>query len=329
MLRWYGTESQTVKSLDSQGIERICAWPLAVLRGSCTLEPMICASRPHLALCQHRLMSPVGTKIFDDVATIMREVSAEVIEPRWGCLRDGEVGSKSEGEAVTVADQEAEVLLTARLAAQWPLAPVVGEEACSARPDLIGVLASGRAWLVDPLDGTANFVAGSPSWAVMVALVEDGLTVASWIWQPVSQRMYIAELGNGAVRNGAPLPAAGKSRDPSEMRGTVFARFLDPGTTATLAANAHRFASVKPGQACAGYEYPAVVEGEEDFVLFWRTLPWDHAPGALLVNETAGAATRLDGTAYRPAAPGPGLLVTSAEAAWPAVKASLFSADGP
>ena len=274
-------------------------------------------------------MAPIGTKLFDDVAAIMREVSAEVIEPRWGSLGHREVKSKSPGETVTVADEEAEALLSARLVSQWPQVPVVGEEACSANPELAGLLESGRAWLVDPLDGTANFVAGSPDWAVMVALVEDGITVASWIWQPVNQIMYMAELGNGAVRNGAPLPTGSGSCDPSEMRGVVYARFLDRRTGGMVAANARHFASVKPGQACAGHEYPAVAEGEEDFVLFWRTLPWDHAPGVLLVSETGGAAIRLDGIAYRPGAPGNGLLVTASEAAWPAVNGSLLSLHSP
>jgi hypothetical protein len=88
------------------------------------------------------------------------------------------------------------------------------------------------------------------------------------------------------------------------MRGAVLTRFLDQGTAALIAANAHRFAAIQPGRACAGCEYPAVAEGEEDFGLFWRTLPWDHAPGVLLVSETGGAALRLDGSAYRPGAPG-------------------------
>jgi fructose-1,6-bisphosphatase/inositol monophosphatase family enzyme len=106
-------------------------------------------------------------------------------------VRDGDVRSKYPGEVVSVADEEAETLLLARLASQWPQAPVVGEEARSKRPGLMGLLASERAWLVDPLDGTANFVAGSPDWAVMVALIEHGMTVASWIWQPVDQLMYV------------------------------------------------------------------------------------------------------------------------------------------
>jgi hypothetical protein len=110
----------------------------------------------------------------------------------------------------------------------------------------------------------------------------------------------------------------------SRCEATVYARFLDPGTAAVAAANAHCLASVRPGQDCAGYEYPAVAEGEEDLVFFWRTSPRDHVPGVLLVYETGGAAIGLDGTAYRPGTPGRGLLVTSAEAAWPAVNGSLF-----
>jgi fructose-1,6-bisphosphatase/inositol monophosphatase family enzyme len=274
-------------------------------------------------------MTPVGTRVFDAIAAIMREVSAELIEPRWRSLGQSEVSCKSPNEVVTVADVEAEALLTARLAAQWPHTPVVGEEACSASPELMSSLASERVWLVDPLDGTANFVAGSPDWAVMVALVEGGDTVASWIWQPATQRMYITERGNGAVCNGAAVPRSGKSRDVSEMRGAVYARFLDPGTAVVVAANAQRFASVRYGRACAGYEYPSIAESVEDFVLFWRTLPWDHAAGALLVHETGGAALRLDGAPYRPGSPGSGLLVTSASSAWPAVSGSLFSSDVP
>ena len=254
--------------------------------GSSPPEGNIAALRSHLGLWQHRLVRPVATNVFDDVAAIVREVSAEVIEPRWGALGQDEMSSKSPGEVVTVADEEAEALLTARLKALWPPAAVVGEEACSARPELMEVLASERAWLVDPLDGTANFVDGSPDWAVMVALVENGTTLACWIWQPVTQLMYIAEFRNGAVRNGEPLPGEGSSRRPSEMRGAVLTRFLDQGTAALIAGNTHRFAAIRPGRACAGCEYPAVAEGEEDFALFWRTLPWDHAPGVLLVSET-------------------------------------------
>jgi fructose-1,6-bisphosphatase/inositol monophosphatase family enzyme len=118
---------------------------------------------------------PVG--LGDAVADLVREVSAEVIEPRFRLLTEGETRLKEPGEPVTVADEEAEALLTRRLGELLPGVPVVGEEACAADPALRAMLAGERAWLVDPLDGTANFIAGRPDWAVMVALVEYGETL--------------------------------------------------------------------------------------------------------------------------------------------------------
>ena len=63
------------------------------------------------------------------------------------------------------------------------------------------------------------------------------------------------------------------------------------------------------GQHCAGREYLDLLTGKQQFVAFWRTLPWDHAPGALLVREAGGVVRRFDGEPYRPADEGNGLLV--------------------
>lgn len=81
--------------------------------------------------------------------------------------------------------------------------------------------------------------------------------------------------------------------------------------------NTGAFAEVTTGRMCAGTEYPAVVHGEQDFALFWRTLPWDHAPGALLVEVAGGVVRRLDGDPYRPAeVTRTGLLAARDEATW-------------
>jgi 3'-phosphoadenosine 5'-phosphosulfate (PAPS) 3'-phosphatase len=65
-------------------------------------------------------------------------------------------------------------------------------------------------------------------------------------------------------------------------------------------ANAPKFGDLTPATTYAGVEYPRIVEGEADFLLFWRTLAWDHAPGALLLTEAGGVTVRPDGRAYRP-----------------------------
>jgi fructose-1,6-bisphosphatase/inositol monophosphatase family enzyme len=263
------------------------------------------------------------------VEDLLREVSAEIIEPRFAALQDGDVWMKSPGEVVTIADEEAERLLVRRLVDLLPGTPVVGEEGSSRDSQLLSCLSEDKAWLVDPLDGTANFVAGGTDWAVMVALVERGTTLASWIWRPAGRVMYIAELGQGATRNGVPMRTTQPTPPITEMRGAVLTRFLDPATSNLVAANRSRFGSVGNGRLCAGVDYPALIEGDQDFVLFWRTLPWDHAPGALLLGECGGVACRLDGTPYSPTQRRNGLLAAATQEGWDAVRATLLESPSP
>lgn len=273
-------------------------------------------------------MSAAPADIHDRVAAAIREVAAEVIEPRFTRLREGlDLRVKAPGEIVTVADEEAERRLTKVLAALWPGTPVVGEEACAAHPGLIDAVHADRTWLLDPIDGTANFAAGCPDWAVMVALLEKGKAVASWIWRTERRAMYAAERGSGATRDGVPLQAPARPSRPADLRGAVLSRFLDEPTAEQIAAHRHQFGEITAGRRCAGSEYPAVIEGEQDFVLFWRALPWDHAPGALLLHETGGVLNHLDGSPYRPTSTRQGILAAPDPSTWQIVRTKLSTRE--
>lgn len=76
------------------------------------------------------------------------------------------------------------------------------------------------------------------------------------------------------------------------LQGAVLRRFLPPSVSAAVDAGRDHFAAVTAGRRCAGFDYPAMVDGGQDFVLSWRTLPWDHAPGVLLLQEARGLARR-------------------------------------
>ena len=269
-----------------------------------------------------------GTLV-DRVAAVLREVAAEVIEPRFANLADGDVNEKAPNELVTTADTEAEAQLTRRLGALMPGVPVVGEEGTSVRGavpyDLIG--AAPRVWLVDPLDGTSNFVAGSSDWGVMAALVEKGRTVVSWIWRPIDRRLFVAERGGGAWADGRRLERRQAPGEADRLRGGVLRRFLDESVRATVDRNAGRFVEVTTGRMCAAVEYPLIAQGDQDFAVFGRTLPWDHAPGALLVEEAGGVAWRHDGTPYRPDQTTSGLLVAAGVPAWATVRVELLELE--
>ncbi len=242
------------------------------------------------------------------VVSLVQEVAEQVHRPLFctGVLRE----EKSPGELVSRVDREAERLLTAGLLALTPGAVVVGEEAVAADPSLTRALSgSAPAWLVDPLDGTSAYLDGSPDHAVMVALVDRGEPVAAVIHLPEHGRTYAAERGSGSWRDGVRLTGP---RGEGPPRGAVMRRFLDDPTRDAIDRNAWHFGDLTPHSTCAGVEYARLLDDEADFLLFWRTLPWDHAPGALLLAESGGAAVRTDLSPYRPDDDRLGLLAVGA-----------------
>lgn len=259
----------------------------------------------------------------DQIAALVREVAVRIHIPLFNA--DVEREEKSPGELVSRVDREAELLLVEGLRDLAPGVPVVGEEAASTDGSLLAALQGEQpVWLVDPLDGTQQFLDGSPDHAIMIALVQAGRTLSAIVHQPQHGRTYLAEAGSGTWRGGMRLrrePA--DPADLSRLRGGVFRRFLDDDARRAVDANAQRFGDLTPATTCAGMEYPRIVEGEVDFLLFWRTLPWDHAPGALLLAEAGGVAIRPDGSSYRSDDDLVGLLAAADSATAEAVASGL------
>ncbi len=263
---------------------------------------------------------------FERVGAVMAEAAERAILPRFRALAAHEVEEKSPGELVTIADREAEAILAAGLAPLLPGSRVLGEEACSLDPRLLDSLSEGMVWLVDPLDGTGNFAAGEPDFAVMVALLRDGVAQAGWILDPLTRRLARAELGSGAWLGERRLQAA-PSAPGSRLRGSM-GRFMPEEMETALAERLRAGAERLAGLKSAGVEYPLIAAGERDFAFYWRTLAWDHAAGVLFVNEAGGKATRPDGSAYRPGESGNGLLTAASPDRWDAAHRLLFRGDG-
>lgn len=255
----------------------------------------------------------------DAVTTILRETAQEAVLPRFGTLTEGDVMEKAPGQIVTVADRDAEKIITARLPGVVD-APVVGEEAVSADPALLDALRDEPVvWLVDPVDGTRNFSKAVPEYAMMVALVRGGRTVAAWILRPEKDLLHVAELGSGAWRGTTRLRRSPAPAAPDLLRGTV-----QPfEVRARLSAEPPRFGEAGPGARCVGVDYPRLAEGDLDFALFRQTSPWDHAPGTLLLTEAGGVALRLEGDPYRPDDDRTGLLCTADPTTWRTVRSLL------
>jgi fructose-1,6-bisphosphatase/inositol monophosphatase family enzyme len=247
------------------------------------------------------------------VLTLLQDVAAEVITPRFRALADAEVEEKNPGDLVTVADHESEELITQALQAAYPDALILGEEAMAADPSLVERYAAAEhAFTVDPVDGTKNFVHGSPDHAVMVGEVLRGEIVRGWIWQPQHEAAYVAERGAGATRNGEPL------------------RVADPGDAAYRTARRQWVGKELPGLgsleltwACCGVDYPHLVAGDARVLLYSRSMPWDHVPGALILAEAGGVIGRHDGRPLQPQHLEGGIVAAPDQATYDAVVESL------
>lgn len=257
------------------------------------------------------------------VAALMREAASRFIMPRYGRLAAHEHEEKAAGEDVTIADRESEAFLTEKLAALIPGSKVVGEEACAADPAMLDTIGDGAVWLIDPLDGTTNFKNAKGPFGVMVALLEGGETHGAWILDPRRPRLVHAHRGAGAYVDGDRVHSCGSGQaQPVAAISTLFL----PGEERTeIEARAvGRFEMVSIPR-CAAEQYPRLVLGENDLTLFWRTLPWDHAPGTLFLEEAGGRIARLDGSPYRPASSGDGSLAAATPELWEQAHRLLLS----
>ncbi|MDV3457842.1 inositol monophosphatase [Sphingomonas sp. HF-S4] len=252
--------------------------------------------------------------LHEEVSALMRAVAADVVLPRYRTLAAGEVMTKSAGEVVTVVDREAELRLHDGLAALGLGARILGEEAAEADPALLDDVGKGLVWLIDPLDGTANFASGRGPFGMMIALVDNGSPVAGWMLDPLTDRLCHAARGMGARCNGMLVRA--RATGSARPRAALGTHFLTADRRARVHARADQHLDVVPVPRCAAESYPRLVFGQDDVALFQRILPWDHAAGALFVTEAGGKATHWDGTPWRVGGPGIGVLAAASPWQW-------------
>ena len=241
---------------------------------------------------------------------LLRRVAEEVVDPRFRTLDDDEVAEKKPGDLVTVADREAEVLITAALRSAYPDALILGEEATAADESLVEKFAAAdHAFTLDPVDGTKNFVKGSRDHAVMASEIRGGAVVRAWIWQPQHRLAYVAERGAGAFRT-TPQGRERLVRPPvgEELRGITSRRRWIGRALGVLK-------ELELTWVCCGVDYPKIVEGEADYAVFGKGAPWDHAPGSLLLAEAGGFLGTFGGEAYHPQRVVKGGLVAAADRA--------------
>lgn len=272
----------------------------------------------------------IGAARAADVAALLRDAARAEILPRFRRLAQGAVRAKSGPlDLVTDADEAAERIIEAGLARLFPGCVVVGEEAAAADPAVIDRLAGADlAFVVDPVDGTANFAAGTPLFGCMAAAVVRGEVVAGWIHDPLGDDTAIALRGEGAwiadgegrhmadLRVAAPAPV-------ERMVAAISWTYLKEPLRSRVASRLPRLAGIV-GFRCAAHEYRLTAGGHAHAQLYNRLMPWDHLPGWLLHREAGGYSARFDGSDYLPIHKDGGLICAPDRASWDALRASLL-----
>ncbi len=241
----------------------------------------------------------------DALIALLADAGRAIIMPRFRHLDAGAIHTKTGPlDLVTDADLAAETLITQGLQARFPGCLVIGEEATAANPSLLARMREAPlVFVLDPIDGTANYAAGLPLFATMAAVITNGELSAAAIHDPLTADTIHASVGQGAHRTthtGTRAPL--KTRPPaplSAMTGTLSWRFL-PHNERELAIRGMLHLAGVYDFRCAGHQYSLLATGHMHFSLYNRLLPWDHAPGYLIHREAGGYGARFDGSPYSP-----------------------------
>jgi myo-inositol-1(or 4)-monophosphatase len=221
------------------------------------------------------------------------EKAAKGLLRDFGELENLQVRKKGPADFVSVADVRTEKLIRDELAHARPDFGFLGEESAESAASNN----SGCRWIVDPIDGTTNFLHGIPHFCISIGLEKDGEVIAGVIYDPVKQELFWAEKDAGAYCNDRKLRVSGRENLSEALlaTGIPFAGHGDhDGFLGTMKTVMPQIAGVRRlGAAALDLAYVAAGRYEA----YWETQikPWDIAAGIILVREAGGKVTDADG----------------------------------
>jgi myo-inositol-1(or 4)-monophosphatase len=236
--------------------------------------------------------------------------AAALIAARAGADR---VRQKERADLVTEVDEAAERAILARIRERFPADRIVAEESASA------AVASGRRWIVDPIDGTTNFVHGHPFACVSIAFADDDGPAVGVIHAPLLGEVFHAVRGGGAFVNGRPIRVSSVDSPSGALLATGFPFKSGKGDLNAymrLVADAVRATHDVRRAGSAALDMAFVAAGRVDGYFEIGVAPWDIAAGVVMVLEAGGRVTGWPGDVDEPIATGRVLATNGRIHAW-------------
>ena len=227
--------------------------------------------------------------------------AARRLKRDFGEVENLQVSRKGPADFVSAADIKAEEILRQELGRARPDYGFLMEESGNtpARGD------SERRWIVDPLDGTSNFLHGLPHFAISIALEERGEVLAGLVLDPVKNEIFHAEKGTGAFLNDRRLRVSGRSELSQSLIATG-APYMGHGDRSLFLAECNQVMAETAGirrWGAASLDLAYVAAGRYDGFWEWGLSPWDTAAGIILVREAGGIVSQIDNRVFKLASP--------------------------
>ena len=221
--------------------------------------------------------------LLNSIVTIMKQAGEEIIMPAFS--RAVQSSIKSDGSTVTETDLASQHFISNALASLDTSIGFIGEEMQEHEQMACLEKSNAAYWCLDPLDGTSNYAAHFPGFAISLALIEQGEVVLACIHDPVRSETYTAIKGNGACLNNNPIAVAIPGAIDSAIGFIDFKRLAKQ--TAIRLATAPTYRSQRNIGSCA-LEWAWMAAGRAHFIVHGREKLWDFAAGSLIARE-AGA----------------------------------------
>ncbi|MBV8046230.1 MAG: inositol monophosphatase family protein [Paludibacterium sp.] len=227
-------------------------------------------------------------QVIEQLGDLLRDVAEREVLPRF--LQVGHT-RKEDGSLLTEADLACQSALETALPRILPY-PVLGEEMTREAQDALWLRQREGLWVVDPIDGTTNFINGLPHFAISVALMQNGRSTVGAIYNPITDELYTATQGGGAYLNGAPLPLRNAAHPMSEAIAGLDLKYLCSAKLASRLNSVAPFGSQRSmGSSTLDWCYLAA--GRYDVYLHGGQRLWDYAAGALILEEAGGRIASL------------------------------------
>ncbi|MDA1195286.1 MAG: inositol monophosphatase family protein [Planctomycetota bacterium] len=228
-----------------------------------------------------------------DLVRQVAEEAGTILMERFGRLAPSEIERRGRRDVVTAADTAAEEHIRRRLEQAHPGIPVIGEESSGG----VSAAPAGPAWIVDPLDGTVNYIQGIPVFAVSIGYVEDGVPLLGVIHAPALRQTFWGGPGQGVFEGDRPVSTSITPDLDAAILATGFAyrrNEVADDNVGHLAAMIRRVRGIRR-MGAAAIDLAYVASGRLDG--FWELHlgPWDMAAGVALVRGAGGTVTDLDG----------------------------------